>query len=185
MIRTLGALVGAAGKADALARVACGACRARACEAAGLRAPPARLFRGMGRADDLRHRLGVGADRRSRAVIDVFAHLAREKNAKDRIVAAAAGDRGQRRTSSSARGAARNSCPRKVAARPRLRRQIPAVAHGLAARDQIAADPPARPGRADRRARCAGPDRRRMGRKPTGTAVLELSLRLQIQGNRT
>ena len=64
MIRTLGALVGAAEKADALAR-SLAAARSTPCASARARAaaPAARLFRGMGRADDLRHRLGVGADR--------------------------------------------------------------------------------------------------------------------------
>ena len=64
MIRTLGALVGAPAKAEALARsleAAAGAGRAARDRAAAAQAPG--LFRGMGRADDLRHRLGVGADR--------------------------------------------------------------------------------------------------------------------------
>ena len=66
MIRTLGALVGAAGKADELAQTLeqrlAQARRARRAPAA----PAAGLFRGMGRADDLRHRLGVRAGRSRR-----------------------------------------------------------------------------------------------------------------------
>ena len=63
MIRTLGALVGSPDKAEALARSARRArqCRARAQSSSA--APAARLFRGMGRADDLRPALGVGTDR--------------------------------------------------------------------------------------------------------------------------
>ena len=63
MIRTLGALVGASEKAEALAsslEARLAAARAQCRKAA---APAARLFRGMGRADDLRHPLGRGADR--------------------------------------------------------------------------------------------------------------------------
>ena len=64
MIRTLGALVGAADKADdaGACRWSSGSTQARRARRAPA-APAARLFRGMGRADDLRHRLGVGADR--------------------------------------------------------------------------------------------------------------------------
>ena len=63
MIRTLGALVGAPEKADALARRL--AARVDAVHERSLApaAPAAGLFRGMGRADDLRPRLGVGTDR--------------------------------------------------------------------------------------------------------------------------
>ena len=46
---------------------------------------------------------------------------------------------------------------------PRRFRRHPRRAHRLAARDQIAADPAAGPGRAHRRPRRAGQDRRRMG----------------------
>ena len=79
MIRTLGALVGAAAKADELARgleqrLDAGA-RARRAAAA----PAARLFRGMGRADDLGHRLGVGAGRGRRRRSTCFRTLARQK----------------------------------------------------------------------------------------------------------
>ena len=64
MIRTLGALVGAPAKADALAQSLEQRLR-RMCASAPrvTAAPPARLFRGMGRADDFRHPLGRRADR--------------------------------------------------------------------------------------------------------------------------
>ena len=63
MIRTLGALVGAARKSRSAGQFAGRAHQrcARACTATA--APAARLFRGMGRADDFRHCLGIGADR--------------------------------------------------------------------------------------------------------------------------
>ena len=60
-------------------------------------APPAGLFRGMGRADDLRHQLGVGADRDRGRHRGVSRRWRRSKNAKDRIVIAARGDRGSAR----------------------------------------------------------------------------------------
>ena len=63
MVRTLGALVGATGKADALARTLRAAARPGAHARRRARTASARLLRGMGRADDLRHPLGGGADR--------------------------------------------------------------------------------------------------------------------------
>ena len=63
MIRTLGALVGATEKAEALAVSLEDRLDEVREQAAAAAAPAARLFRGMGRADDLRHQLGVGADR--------------------------------------------------------------------------------------------------------------------------
>ena len=128
MIRTLGALVGAAEKADALARSLAArvdAVHERALQAA---APAARLFRGMGRADDFRHRLGVGTDRSGRRHRSVSAAgRAQERQGSHRL--GGRRHRGRARTSSSAHGAARNSC------RPRSRRapvlpQVPAVASG-------------------------------------------------------
>ena len=64
MIRTLGALVGARGQGRRAGahRWSSGSTQARRARRAAA-APAARLFRGMGRADDLRHRLGVGAGR--------------------------------------------------------------------------------------------------------------------------
>jgi hypothetical protein len=61
MIRTLGALVGAADRAEALAdRLAAAVDSTRqACFATA--APAKGLFRGMRRTDDFRHRLGLGA----------------------------------------------------------------------------------------------------------------------------
>ena len=62
MIRTVGALTGAQLKADALA-TSLGERLHKARERANAAAPSAGLFRGMGRPDDLRHQVGVGADR--------------------------------------------------------------------------------------------------------------------------
>ena len=110
MIRTLGALVGAAGKADALATFAGRARRRGARARAAAAAPAARLFRGMGRADDFRHRLGVGADRGRRRHRRVSAACrAQERQGPHRLRRRR--DRRRGRTSSSAPGAARNSCP--------------------------------------------------------------------------
>src|SRR3954465_15628583 len=72
MIRTLGALVGAVGKAEALAVLlqdrlhaarGRGGSRRRRGPAAPAPPPARLLFRGRGRADDLRHPVGLGADR--------------------------------------------------------------------------------------------------------------------------
>ena len=96
MIRTLGALVGVPLKADALAasleeRLAQGA-RARSAAAA----PSARLFRGMGRPDDLRHALGVGAGRDRRRHRGVpGARAAQERQGPHRV--GGRGDRGRAR----------------------------------------------------------------------------------------
>ena len=87
MIRTLGALVARRTKPRRWRhRSRARRSGARAQRAAA--APAARLFRGMGRADDLRHRLGVGTDRGRRRHRRVPA-LAERKSAKDRIVSAA------------------------------------------------------------------------------------------------
>ena len=64
MIRTLGALVGATGEGRGARRAALETRLAQARAQRGATAAPAAgLFRGMGRADDLRHRLGLRADR--------------------------------------------------------------------------------------------------------------------------
>ena len=161
MIRTLGALVGAAEKAEALARQL--AARVDAVHERALRLPrhPRVYFEewdepmisGLGWVSELIEAAGG---------VEVFPQLAARKNAKDRIVSPERRDRGRGPTSSSAPGAARNSCP------PRWRRgralpQVPAVADRLAARDQIDADPAAGPGGAHRRARPARRNHRRMG----------------------
>ena len=66
MIRVLGGMIGCEAKADALAaRLRAGLDEVRAAAARFARAA-ARVFRGMGRAADLRHPLGVGADRHRR-----------------------------------------------------------------------------------------------------------------------
>ena len=88
MIRTLGALVGAAAKAEALAQLAGAAAGAGAAARRAPAAPAAGLFRGMGRADDLRHRLGVGAGRGRGRHRRVQGACRRSKSAKDRIVTA-------------------------------------------------------------------------------------------------
>ena len=87
MIRTLGALVGAAAKADALATsLERRLDEVRAQTAANGRAA-ARLFRGVGRADDLRHPLGAELIEVAGG-IEAFPELSLRKNAKDRIVTA-------------------------------------------------------------------------------------------------
>ena len=63
MIRTLGALVGAVGESRRAGGIAGGPARCGARAGGATAAPAARLFRGMGRADDFRHQLGVGVDR--------------------------------------------------------------------------------------------------------------------------
>ena len=95
--------------------------------------------------------------------IEVFPALAERKNAKDRIVSprdviAAAPD------IIVGSWCGKKFVPAKVAARDGLRRD-PGGAHGLAARDQVAADPAARTGRAHRRARRARPPCSRNGRR--------------------
>ena len=63
MIATLGGMVGCAAKAAALIDAAGSRSRGDPRSRRALRAPAARLLRGMGRAADLRHPLGVRADR--------------------------------------------------------------------------------------------------------------------------
>ena len=157
MIRTLGALVGAAEKAEALARQLGG--RVDAVHERALRLPrhPRVYFEewdepmisGLGWVSELIAAAGG---------VEVFPQLAARKNAKDRIV------------SSEQVIAARPDIiigswcgkkfvPAKVAARPGFA-QVPAVVDRLAARDQVDADPAAGPGGAHRRARPARRDHR-------------------------
>ena len=63
MIRTLGALVGASDRADRLADELAGTVAGRACPCRPTATPAEGIFRGMGRSDDFRHRVGIGADR--------------------------------------------------------------------------------------------------------------------------
>ena len=166
MIRTLGALVGAADKAGRAGAFAGAAAGAGAAARRAIAAPAARLFRGMGRADDLRHRLGVGAGRsrrRHRRVQD----LAGQKSAKDRIVTAEAVI-AARPDIVIGSWCGKKFVPAKVRGAPGLRRHS-GGARRLPARDQVDADPAARPGRADRRPRRAGNHRRGMG-QPAGGA---------------
>ena len=66
MIRTLGAIVGATPKAEALASFPRPPHRRGPRTFIASRVPSPDLLRGVGRADDFRHRLGVGADRSRR-----------------------------------------------------------------------------------------------------------------------
>ena len=160
MIRTLGALVGAAEKADALARSL--AARVDAVHERSLRLPrrPRVYFEewdepmisGLGWVSELIEAAGG---------VEVFPQLAVRKNAKDRIVSPAARDRRR------ARHHHRLLVRQEIRARqgrgpaglcPGSRRR-----HRLAARDQIDADPAAGAGGAHRRARPAGRNHRRMG----------------------
>ena len=107
-------------------RGACGwTCRSSPTRRADAAAAPS-VFRGMGRADDLRHCLGVGADRRRGRRSTSFAERASGKSAKERICHGRKRSSRASPTSSSARGAARSFAPEKVAARPGFDR-IPAV----------------------------------------------------------
>ena len=151
MIRTLGALVGASEKAEELAvslEDRLDAVRERAAE---LPRTPARLFRGMGRADDLRPQMGVGADR---------------GRGRDRGVPGARRATRTPRTASSSADAViaaapdiiigswcgKKFVPAKVAARPGFA-QIPAVRDGALHEIKSALILQPGPGRADRRAR--------------------------------
>ena len=166
MIRTLGALVGAADKAEALASSL--AARVDAVTNAHCISPrrPRVYFEewdepmisGIGWVSELIETAGG---------IDVFPQLAARKNAKERIVTPTRSSP-RSPTSSSAPGAARNSCRqrwRRGRASPKFPRS-----RRLAARDQIGADPAAGPGGADRRPRCAGcassPNGRKAARRP-------------------
>ena len=153
MIRTLGALVGAPHKADALARsLEAAACARRASAPTRLPRQPRVYFEewdepmisGIGWVSELIETAGG---------IDVFQHLAARKSAKDRIVLGRRGDRGRARHH------------RRLVVRQEIRagegrgaaglRRHPGGARRLPARDQVAADPAARPRRADRRPRRA------------------------------
>ena len=88
MIRTVGALTGAQPKADALAASLSERLRTAQANAQQACAPPAGLFRGMGRSDDLRHQMGVGADRNRRRRRGVSrAGVAEERQGPHRVAA--------------------------------------------------------------------------------------------------
>ena len=160
MIRTLGALVGAAEKADALARML--AARVDAVHERSLRLPrrPRVYFEewdepmisGLGWVSELIEAAGG---------VEVFPQLAVRKNAKDRIVSRGASDRGRARHHHRllVRQEIRARQGRGAAGLWRGSRRR----HRLAARDQIDADPAAGAGGAHRRARPAGRNHRRMG----------------------
>ena len=137
--------------------------------AAALRSAAARVLRGMGRADDLRHPLGVGADRhRGRRGLFRRQRAARRSA---RIASSPIRSRscGARRTSFSAHGAARSSGPDAVAARPGWETRAGGRA-APAARDQVI-DHPA--------ARTRGADRRRARDSRTSMAEWQRAVRLQ------
>ncbi len=133
MIRTLGALVGAGDRAARLADELAAALAPARQRAAQLPRRPKGLFRGMGRSDDLRHRLGLRTDRGCRRRRYLCRSCAARKSAKDRIVTAERDHRGVRRISSSAPGAARNFGPRRSPHDPGFDR-VPAVQRGAVSR---------------------------------------------------
>ena len=162
MIRTLGALVGAADKADALAQ----SLEARLDAVA--RSAPTRLPRrprvyfeewdepmisGIGWVSELIEIAGG---------VDVFTELpcAEERQGPHRV--ARRGDRRAGPTSSSARGAARNSCRRRSRRGPASTRSRRCATASCARSSRRIILQPG-PGRADRRARRAGRHRRGMG----------------------
>ena len=87
MIATLGGMVGCAAKAADARGAARGGHRAGARERRAVRAAAARLFRGMGRAADLRHPLGVGAGRHRRRRRRVSRSWRANRSGKNRIIA--------------------------------------------------------------------------------------------------
>ena len=151
MIRTLGALVGAGDKAEALAR----SLEARVMEVAraskGSAQRPRVYFEEWN--DPMISAIGWVSELIEVAGgEDVFAHLRGAAGARERIVSSAERDRGTSR------------CDPGVVVRPQGRAAADRRAAGLGGaagrrqrphrRDQVAAHPPARPGGADRRARC-------------------------------
>ena len=152
MIRTLGALVGAAEKAEALANSLAARVDARARAQLGMPPRPRVYFEewdepmisGLGWVSELIEAAGG---------IEVFPELAARKNAKDRIVSAARRDR--RRARHHHRLLVRQEIRAGQGRRPAGLRRGSRGRHRLAARDQIDADPAAGPGRADRRPRRA------------------------------
>ena len=155
MIRTLGALVGAAEKADALARRL--AARVDAVHERALRLPrrPRVYFEewdepmisGLGWVSELIEAAGG---------IEVFPQLAVRKNAKDRIVSAAGRDRRPARHHH--RLLVRQEIRTRQGRRPAGLCPGSGGRHRLAARDQIDADPAAGAGGAHRRARRGSPE---------------------------
>ena len=163
MIRTLGALVGAVEKAEALAVSLEDRLDAVREQAEALPRRPRVYFEewdepmisGIQWVSELIEAAGG---------IEVFPKLAANKSAKDRIVSAgdviaAAPD------IIIGSWCGKKFVPAKVAARPGFDAN-PGGARRCAARDQVGADPPARPGRADRWPRSVGAHRRRLGGEP-------------------
>ncbi len=171
MIRTLGALVGASDKAEALATSL--AARVDAvpnAKRSGCRVRPRIYFEewdepmisGIHWVSELIEAAGG---------IDVFPELATRKNAKDRIVTAEQVIAAEPDIIIGS-WCGKKFVPAKVAARPALP-QIPAVRHRVPARDQIDHHPPARPRGADRRPRCAHGHCAGMGGGESRAGVLE------------
>ena len=129
-------------------------------------APAARVLRGMGRAADQRHPLGQRAAATSPAATTSSPSAPPPAWASDRIVADP--QEVVRAAPDIVIGSwcGKKFRPERVAARAGLGRGA-GGARRRTARDQVAADPAARPGGADRRARCAACDRRTMGRQAT------------------
>ena len=128
MIRTLGALVGAPAKSGSAGRTNCPHVSTNI-RAKARHATSTRLFRGMGRADDFRHRLGVRTDRSRRRRRRVRAPVRLQKRQGPHRLAAQTSSP-PRPTSSSVHGAARNSCRPKSPHGPGFDR-IPAVRDGF------------------------------------------------------
>ncbi len=149
----LGAMVGAADRARRYADTLRVAHRPRARQRGHAAAPAARVLRGMGRAGDQRDPLGQRADRHRRRRRRVPAARRRQpgprphrgRPRRDRARAARRDHRlvVRQEIQARARGRAPGLCRRAGGARRR------------AARNQVAADPAARAGRADRRPRRA------------------------------
>ena len=162
MIRTLGALVGAADKAEVLAGKL--AARVATTRKRSMQLPKhprvyfeewdEPLISGLGWVSEL-----IGAA----GGVEVFPQLAARKNAKDRIVTPNAIIAAKPDIIIGS-WCGKKFVPAKVAARPGFA-EIPAVRQWLPARGQIGADPATGAGGAHRRARCARGDRRRMGGK--------------------
>ena len=162
MIRTLGALVNAADKAEALAASLQARLDARRKMSAQLKRKPRVYFEewdepmisGIGWVSELIEIAGG---------IEVFPQLAARKSAPERIVSADDVIAAQPDIIVGS-WCGKKFVPSKVVARARLRCD-PGRARQSIARDQVGADPAARPGRADGWARCAGADCRCVGRR--------------------
>ncbi len=176
MIRTLGALVGASDRADALAR-SLEQRLAQTQERAATRRDRPRVYfeewdepmiSGIGWVSELVEAVGG---------VDVFKDLSSQKSARDRIVAP------EQVIAASPDIVIGSWCGKKFAA-GEIRRAAGFRRHAcrsrrLPPRDQVAADPAARTGGADRRPRRAGRHHRRMG-QPASSAGRLMQLRAEV-----